>query len=432
MSELRRQPRGRRTQKKPAAAGSAEQAAEPTETSAQDQLVAAVTDKVLEAIKNNQETQQVVENGSRGRKRHREPKKKRRRMASPDRSNSSSGRKIQGVGTLHGQVPSEHPSGVPTHLVKSTSKLLDAAMSKNTQVSYEVALNAYHKFFWKNFSSSPTFPAQLNHIMSFIAWLYQHKKSYNTINTYIAGISYYHKIHGLSDPTQFFVIKKLLKGAQHLSNAPDIRLPITPHILVKIVHALKHTVSGKFNRRLLTAMFTLCFFAFLRVGEVTVKSQKNSNRNLVLLQNLSIDPVRGGTKSMTLTLRHFKHHDSGRPVSLQIAAQTCKSICPVKAMQKYLSVRSKCQGPLFSFDGQKPISQAYFTNELRNAISFVGLDTTKYKSHSFRIGAASYAFNCKIPEDKIRLMGRWNSSAVRRYFRIPVFDTVEISPVNCV
>ncbi|XP_062616782.1 uncharacterized protein LOC134278479 isoform X1 [Saccostrea cucullata] len=176
MSELRRQPRGRRTQKKPAAAGSAEQAAEPTETSVQDQLVAAVTDKVLEALKNNQKTQQEMENGSRGRKRHREQKKKRRRMASPDRSNSSSGRKIQGVGTLHGQVPSQHPSGVPTHLVKSTSKLLDAAMSKNTQVSYEVALNAYHKFFWKNFSSSPTFPAQLNHIMSFIAWLYQQQK----------------------------------------------------------------------------------------------------------------------------------------------------------------------------------------------------------------------------------------------------------------
>ncbi|XP_062597909.1 hepatoma-derived growth factor-related protein 2-like isoform X2 [Saccostrea cucullata] len=91
MSELRRQPRGRRTQKKPAAAGSAEQAAEPTETSVQDQLVAAVTDKVLEALKNNQKTQQEMENGSRGRKRHREQKKKRRRMASPDRSNSSSG-----------------------------------------------------------------------------------------------------------------------------------------------------------------------------------------------------------------------------------------------------------------------------------------------------------------------------------------------------
>ncbi|XP_061178924.1 uncharacterized protein LOC133187541 [Saccostrea echinata] len=431
----KRQQRGRRTQVIPAAAGSAEQAAQQTvQQTAQDQLVAAVTDKVLEAIRNesNQESQQMVETEDRGRKKHREPKKKRKRISSPPRSPSIAGREIQGISTLHGQVPSQHPSGVPTHLVNSTSKLLDAAMSKNTQVSYEVALNAYHKFFRANFSTSPTFPSQLNHIMSFIAWLYQHKKSYNTINTYVAGISYYHKIHGLSDPTQFFVIKKLLKGAQHLSNAPDIRLPITPHILFKLVHALKHTVAGKFSRRLLTAMFTLCFFAFLRVGEVTVKSLKNSSRNLVHLKNLSFDPVRGRPKSMTLTLRHFKHHDSGRPVSLQIAAQTCKNICPVKAMQKYLSVRSKCQGPLFSFDGQKPINQAYFTNELKNALSFVGLDTTKYKSHSFRIGAASYAFQCKIPEDKIRLMGRWNSSAIRRYFRIPVFDTVEISPLNLV
>ncbi|XP_061190550.1 uncharacterized protein LOC133198476 [Saccostrea echinata] len=175
----KRQPRGRRTQVIPAAAGSAEQAAQQTvQQTAQDQLVAAVTDKVLEAIRNesNQESQQMVETEDRGRKKHREPKKKRKRISSPPRSPSIAGREIQGISTLHGQVPSQHPSGVPTHLVNSTSKLLDAAMSKNTQVSYEVALNAYHKFFRANFSTSPTFPSQLNHIMSFIAWLYQHKK----------------------------------------------------------------------------------------------------------------------------------------------------------------------------------------------------------------------------------------------------------------
>lgn len=58
---------------------------------------------------------------------------------------------------------------------------------------------------------------------------------------------------------------------------------------------------------------------------------------------------------------------------------------------------------------------------------FIGLNPKQYKSHSFRIGAASHAFQCHIPEEKIRLMGRWNSNAVKRYFRIPVFDSIDVS-----
>lgn len=117
-------------------------------------------------------------------------------------------------------------------------------------------------------------------------------------------------------------------------------------------------------------------------------------------------------------------------MSLQIATQKCKSICPVRAMVKYIKVRGFACGPLFTFDESNPISQSYYTSELKNALMYCGLDSKLYKSHSFRIGAASYAFHSKISEEKIRLMGRWNSSAVKRYFRIPVFDTIEVSPQN--
>lgn len=95
---------------------------------------------------------------------------------------------------------------------------------------------------------------------------------------------------------------------------------------------------------------------------------------------------------------------------------------------RYLEVRRNSHGPLFTFDGLSPIPQSFYTSQLKNVISFVGLDCKNYKSHSFRIGAASYAFQCKISEDQIRLMGRWNSSAVKRYFRILVFNAMDVSP----
>jgi hypothetical protein len=97
----------------------------------------------------------------------------------------------------------------------------------------------------------------------------------------------------------------------------------------------------------------------------------------------------------------------------------------VSDISKYLKVRGYMNGPLFTFDGS-PISQSFYTKELHNALSFIGLDINQYKPHRFRIGAARCAFQCKIPQEKIRLMGRWKSDAVYRYFRIPVFDVMDI------
>lgn len=104
---------------------------------------------------------------------------------------------------------------------------------------------------------------------------------------------------------------------------------------------------------------------------------------------------------MSSTLQHFKHNDTGRPVCLQISAKKCKTICPVKFLAKYLKVRGLTQGPLFAFNVCTPITQVFYIGALKNALSFIGLNPKQYKSHSFRIGAASHAFQCHIP-----LMGR--------------------------
>lgn len=312
---------------------------------------------------------------------------------------------------------------------ETASKLLEASVTHNTHQSYKTAMSVFQKFHKKIYKTSPEFPINVAQVIYFVSWLHMEGKSHNTINTYVAGLSYYHRLNGFTDPTQFFIIKKLIKGAQQLSSTPDIRLPITPQILQKLVQAVKYTVSTKYNRLMLRAMFTLSFFAFLRVGEISAKSLGNM-KNVIQMNNLTISEPLKNAKCMTLTLRHFKHNDSCRPVSLQIATQKCKSICPVRAMVKYIKVRGFACGPLFTFDESNPISQSYYTSELKNALMYCGLDSKLYKSHSFRIGAASYAFHSKISEEKIRLMGRWNSSAVKRYFRIPVFDTIEVSPQN--
>lgn len=66
-----------------------------------------------------------------------------------------------------------------------------------------------------------------------------------------------------------------------------------------------------------------------------------------------------------------------------------------------------------------PVSRQFFTAQLRLVLAFCGLDTIKYQSHSFRIGAATFAAASGSSDIQIQNMGRWKSSAFKKYIRIP-------------
>ena len=53
------------------------------------------------------------------------------------------------------------------------------------------------------------------------------------------------------------------------------------------------------------------------------------------------------------------------------------------------------------------------------AIKYCGLDPSRYKGHSFRIGAASCAVDAGMSDAQIRALGRRGSNAFQKYIRIP-------------
>ena len=58
-----------------------------------------------------------------------------------------------------------------------------------------------------------------------------------------------------------------------------------------------------------------------------------------------------------------------------------------------------------------------FNPELSRCLTFCGLDTKKYKGHSFRIGAASHAADKGFSDAQVRTLGRWKSGAFKSYIR---------------
>ena len=72
--------------------------------------------------------------------------------------------------------------------------------------------------------------------------------------SHVSAISYIHKICDVPDPTQHFLVRKLIKGAQNLNKSPDNRMPITKPILLKILSALPHSATDNNNIILLWAV----------------------------------------------------------------------------------------------------------------------------------------------------------------------------------
>lgn len=244
-------------------------------------------------------------------------------------------------------------------------------------------------------------------VSAYLAQCFQNGLAGTTITSHSSAIAFKYQSLGFTDPTNNFLIRKLLKGARNLTVLADMRLPITLPILIKIDHAVQYIVPFWYNRLLIRAMFSFAFFAFCRVGEITLSP------HTLMVQDVLFSPV----PTVTVTFRHFKFSSPNKTFQIVISPQI-DSVCPVSSLARYLKHRGPAPGPLFIFRDDTPVSRKYFIGILHEAIKFVNLSTTQYKSHSFRIGAATWAATKGYSDQQIRAMGRWSSSAFIKYIRI--------------
>jgi site-specific recombinase XerD len=97
---------------------------------------------------------------------------------------------------------------------------------------------------------------------------------------------------------------------------------------------------------------------------------------------------------------------------------TGTEVCPVKAMQLFLNARPKgSQGYLFCHVENSPLTRYQFGAVLTRVVRRLKLPVTGFKTHSFRIGAATWLSSKGVPDAVIQRMGRWKSNAFAKYIR---------------
>ena len=85
------------------------------------------------------------------------------------------------------------------------------SLAHNTSLAYKRAIAAFDKFRIR-YNFVPIWPVPVTENVLFISYCYERGLATSTIKSYMAGVSFAHKIKNCQDSTKHFVVKKVLEG----------------------------------------------------------------------------------------------------------------------------------------------------------------------------------------------------------------------------
>ena len=153
---------------------------------------------------------------------------------------------------------------------------------------------------------------------------------------------------------------------------------------------------------------------YFRIGELVVKST-HLGSSVVQYHSLTFLTCNGLPHIAKISISEYKHNPSKRPFNILLARED--------VLLQYTRLRGVRSGPLFCNADFSPVSLHQFNTELQRCLTYCGLDLSRYKSHSFRIGGACHAADNGFSDAQIRALGRWKSDAFKVYSRSEILTT---------
>ena len=273
-----------------------------------------------------------------------------------------------------------------------------------------------HTSFCVLYTVTQPFPVSKDVLIHFVEYLYMEELKAGTIKSYLVSVHHAQIALGLGNPQieEMSRLKCVTHGVKSLTSGPTCsRLPITLSLLTQLHHSWCIERSDR-NATMLWAAVTMCFFGFLRVGEIVAPPGSGFDPSI----HLSVGDVSVYSHSipsyLAVSIKASKTDPFRQGVTIYLG-RTHDWICPVATMLNYLVVRGTSKGPLFIFRDGTHLTHDNFVSAVHKALSTAGVDTSKYAGHNFRIGATTMAAKLSIQDSLIRTMDRWESSAYLLY-----------------
>ena len=285
-------------------------------------------------------------------------------------------------------------------------------MAVSTRRSYNQHLREFHRFLEEQ-GRSLSYPHDIYTIISFLTSLALKGYLASTIQGYLSAISFAHKVRGLHDPSDAFLLSKFMIGLKRTSRSGKQMQPVTKNMLREIVGILPSLGTSLFTKKLLKAVFTLLYHGCLRISELA-KSGKADHALRSRHAKISYSFPTGKPMDLTINLKSFKHSKSA--AKIKILATTDKTTCPVNSLLEFQQLKPTSPYLLCQKNGQ-PLTRLMVTKWLETIVQRSSFGHLNINTHSFRIGRTTDLALTGASDAYIRQVGRWASNAYLKYIR---------------
>jgi hypothetical protein len=262
-------------------------------------------------------------------------------------------------------------------------------------------------------------PASVNTVALFAQMLCRSCKSVNTVRNYVSGVKLLHILLEQSCIGFDNVNLKLaLKGMTSRKGYKSTQaLPITKELLLNIYNLLN------FSDVVFWSLFLMAFFTLSRKSNLVVTVENE------IVKCLTTSDVLMGENSLLVVFRWSKTNQFGSRVhKVPLTRLVGSQLCPVTAY-KLMCARLPVHPdrPAFCMiKGSRiaPVTYDDLQKFLRKQVGKLGLNPSRYSSHSFRRGATSLAFRSGVNVNLIQALGDWSSDAYKSYVTIGLQDKI--------
>jgi hypothetical protein len=219
---------------------------------------------------------------------------------------------------------------------------------------------------------------------------------------------------------QMFDVKSALIGSKkEKGSAPRRMKPLALNILLALHQLLD------FQKLEDLSFWAACltgFFGFLRKSNLFAPSIKGFDSKKHL-SRICIQATEWGFK---LTLPWTKTIQAReRVLEIPLAARPGHPLCPAHALRQLLLRTldaSPCSPVFLRRERGKltPVLYGWFRDKLKALLQVCLDDNNEFGSHSLRRGGASWALQCGVSPEVIRIMGDWHSDAYKAYLEVPM------------
>lgn len=216
--------------------------------------------------------------------------------------------------------------------------------------------------------------------------------------------------------TKEFLLSLTLRGiARNALHTPCRAPPVTPSLLLSISRVL--ALEGDPRSSTLFCAFLFTFNLMARLANIVPQSATSFDPR----RHLTRGDVAVTTHGLLVTFKCTKTIQFGeRRLHIPLLRIVDSPLCPVSAYLRMIRlVPARRSSPVFLLSGPNglvPLAKRSFVSHFRSCHVEAGVSNAhSFRGHSFRRGAASWAFRCGVPGELIQLYGDWSSDAFKLY-----------------